>query len=48
MLSNIKWSIAKFGFWLLSFWARDQRRIDGDWVQVEECLDSMLADLERG
>jgi len=39
VLSNLKWRLAKLGWKLVLWWARDQKSIDGDWTQVSEIMD---------
>lgn len=35
----MKWRLAKFGKWLIWLWIKEQRSIDGDYVQCREILD---------
>lgn len=43
---DIKWKLAKLGWWLIKLWAAEQMDIDGDPVQVEEILTEWKCDIE--
>ena len=43
--TNDKWARAKVGWQLISLWAQEQNKIDGDLVQVAEILDEWRREL---
>ena len=42
MLHNLKWRLAKLGWRLITWWANNQHRIDGDWEQVSEIVEDWM------
>jgi hypothetical protein len=47
MISDIKWKLARFGWWLIKMWASDQLNIDQDDIQVQEIMDAWKCEINQ-